>query len=172
VQTFTGTLGGPAPPVIFTAGAARPFAIDGTTDINKGAAIQRSCSVQHNNCADAANSGKLAGGVSQCDTQLNACNAAGGVAKRAALNFGKCTDPAIVFGAGFDGRTQNSFEPANKAQFNHGSALNIGVIAQFICGQLSSRCNADAAAIAACTKAEAAGMYFYLLYHLLIWIAS
>ena len=79
VQTFTGTLGGPAPPVIFTAGAARPFAVDGTTDINKSAAIQRSCSVQHNNCADAANSGALAGGVGQCDAQLNACNAAGGV---------------------------------------------------------------------------------------------
>lgn len=79
VQTFAGTLGGPAPPVIFTAGAARPFAVDGTTDINKGAAIQRSCSVQHNNCANAANSGALAGGVGQCDTQLNACNAAGGV---------------------------------------------------------------------------------------------
>jgi hypothetical protein len=79
VQTFNGTLGGPAPPVIFTAGAARPFAVDGTTDINKGAAIQRSCSVQHNNCANAANSGALAGGVGQCDDQLNACNAAGGV---------------------------------------------------------------------------------------------
>jgi hypothetical protein len=75
VQTFTGTLGGTAPPVIFTAGAARPFAVDGTTDINKAAAIQRSCSVQHNNCASAANSGKLAGGVGQCDTQLTACNA-------------------------------------------------------------------------------------------------
>ena len=79
VQTFAGTLGGAAPPVIFTAGAARPFAVDGTTDINKGAAIMRSCSVQHNNCADAANSGALAGGVGQCDAQLSACNAAGGV---------------------------------------------------------------------------------------------
>jgi hypothetical protein len=79
VQTFTGDLGGLPPPVIFTAGAARPFAVDGTTDINKGAAIQRSCSVQHNSCADAANSGALAGGVGQCDQQLNACNAAGGV---------------------------------------------------------------------------------------------
>lgn len=80
VQTFTGALGGiAAPPVIFTAGAARPFAVDGTTDINKGAALMRSCSVQHNNCADAANSGALAGGVGQCDTQLSACNAAGGV---------------------------------------------------------------------------------------------
>jgi hypothetical protein len=73
VQTFTGTLGGPAPPVIFTAGAARPFAVDGTTDVNKPAALQRSCDVQHNACADAANSGALAGGEAQCETQHAAC---------------------------------------------------------------------------------------------------
>jgi hypothetical protein len=76
VQTFTGALGGiKAIPVIFTAGAARPFAVDNTTDINKGAALQRSCSVQHNQCATAANSGALAGGEAQCETQEAACNA-------------------------------------------------------------------------------------------------
>lgn len=73
VQTFTGDLGGPAPPVIFTAGAARPFAVDGTTDINKAAALQRSCDVQHNTCADAANSGALSGGEQQCEVQLASC---------------------------------------------------------------------------------------------------
>jgi hypothetical protein len=78
VQTFTGTLGGPAPPVIFTAGAARPFAVDGTTDVNKPAALQRSCDVQHNACANAANSGALAGGEAQCETQHAACLAAAG----------------------------------------------------------------------------------------------
>ena len=78
VQTFTGTLGGPAPPVIFTAGAARPFAVDGTTDVNKPAALQRSCDVQHNACANAANSGALAGGEEQCETQHAACLAAAG----------------------------------------------------------------------------------------------
>jgi hypothetical protein len=75
VQKFTGTLGGPAPPVISSA-AARPFAVDGTTDINKAAAIQRSCDVQKNACANAANSGQLAGGVGQCDAQHAACLAA------------------------------------------------------------------------------------------------
>lgn len=62
--------------MIFTAGAERPFAVDGSTFINSGAALQRSCSVQHNACADAANSGTLAGGESQCETQINECNAA------------------------------------------------------------------------------------------------
>jgi hypothetical protein len=156
VQTFTGSLGGPAPPVIFTAGAARPFAVDGTTDINKAAALQRSCDVQHNACANAANSGALSGGEGPCETQHAACLAAASVAKRAALDFGTCTDPAIVFGAGFDGRNQDSFEPANKASFNHGSALNIGVITSFICGQLQSACKAGADAISACATGQAA----------------
>lgn len=77
-------------------------------------------------------------------------------AKRAALDFGTCSDPAILFGPGFDGRNQNSFKPANSAQFNHGSALNIGVIASFICGQLESSCHAGADAISACATGQTA----------------
>lgn len=75
VQTFTGTLGGPPPPVTSSA-SDRPFAVDGSTFVNIGAALQRSCSVQHTNCANDANAGTLSGGVGQCDTQDTACNAA------------------------------------------------------------------------------------------------
>jgi hypothetical protein len=75
VQTFAGALGGiGAPPVIETSGD-RPFSTDGSTFVNAAAALQRSCSVQHNQCADAANAGTLAGGEEQCETQENACNA-------------------------------------------------------------------------------------------------
>lgn len=75
VQTFTGALGGiGAPPVIETSGD-RPFSTDGSTFVNAAAALQRSCSVQHNQCANAANAGTLAGGEAQCETQENACNA-------------------------------------------------------------------------------------------------
>jgi len=74
VQTFTGSLGGLPPPVINT-GGDRPFSTDNATFVNAAAAIQRSCSVQHNACADAANSGALAGGEEQCETQETACNA-------------------------------------------------------------------------------------------------
>lgn len=73
-----------------------------------------------------------------------------------ALDFGSCSDPAIVFGAGFDGRTEDSFEPANKNNFNHGSADNIAIISSFICGQLSTSCKASAAAVSACTSGETA----------------
>ncbi|TGO33346.1 hypothetical protein BHYA_0251g00130 [Botrytis hyacinthi] len=81
VQTFTGTLGGAPPPVVFSAGD-RPFSVNGDSFVGEGAALQRSCSVQHNACATAANSGSLAGGVEQCETQETACNAASGVAKK------------------------------------------------------------------------------------------
>lgn len=170
VQNFTGDLGGAAPPVEFTAGADRPFAVDGATFLNQAAALQRSCSVQHNACADAANSGQIQGGVAQCDTQEAACNAAaadkrrkrGAVvrtssrARRAALDTGSCGSPAIEFADGLDGRDQASFEPVNQQDFNHGSALNIAVISDFICQQLSSKCDAPAATVSACEAASAA----------------
>ena len=76
--------------------------------------------------------------------------------RRAALDFGSCTDPAIEFAVGLDGRTQASFQAVNLVNFSHGSAVNIGVIASFICGQLSTSCKASAATNAACTAAEAA----------------
>lgn len=77
VQSFTGALGGLPPPVIKSSGS-RPFSVKGDTFVNSGAALQRSCSIQHNACADAANSGRLAGGVGQCDTQEKECNDAAG----------------------------------------------------------------------------------------------
>jgi hypothetical protein len=75
IQAFTGTLGGPAPPVESSAGD-RPFSVNGNTFVGSGAAIGRSCDIQHNACANAANSGQLAGGVGQCDQQATACRAA------------------------------------------------------------------------------------------------
>ncbi|TVY41226.1 hypothetical protein LOCC1_G005244 [Lachnellula occidentalis] len=88
VQTFTGTLGGAPPPVISSAGS-RPFSVKGDTFVNAGAALQRSCSVQNNACANAVNSGG-SGSVGDCNTQETACNAAASAAKvksRAALDF-------------------------------------------------------------------------------------
>jgi hypothetical protein len=163
VQTFTGALGGAAPPVIFTAGSDRPFAVDGSTFLNKGAALQRSCSVQHNACANAANSGKISGGSAQCETQQSACEAAAKTKKRrstkerrAALNFGTCGSPAIEFAAGLDGRKENSFKAVNTKDFNHGSALNIKVVADFNCDRLNSNCKAPAATVDKCRAASTA----------------
>ncbi|KAF5965180.1 hypothetical protein FBULB1_12373 [Fusarium bulbicola] len=75
VQTFTGSLGGAPPPVISSA-AEKPFSVNGNTFNGESVALGRSCDIQHNACADAANSGQLSGGVGQCETQLAACRAA------------------------------------------------------------------------------------------------
>jgi hypothetical protein len=73
------------------------------------------------------------------------------------LNFGspQCSDPAIAFGVGFDGRKEASFEPDDKATFNHGSALNIGIVTQFICDRLNDQCKAGASTVSACRAAQA-----------------
>lgn len=157
VQAFTGTLGGAPPPVVSSAGD-RPFSVNGDTFVNSGAALQRSCSVQHNACANAANSGTLSGGVGQCETQEEDCNAANAVTKRATLDFGSCGSPTILFEDGLDGRTSASFIAEDQTDYNHGSALNIAVIAGFICQRLGSPCNAAADTIASCTSASAAAV--------------
>jgi len=80
--------------------------------------------------------------------------------KRAALDLGSCSDPSILFENGLDGRTTAAFIASNQKDFNHGSALNIDVIASFICGQLGSSCKAGADAIAACTAGQTAAGKF------------
>ncbi|KAM0444453.1 hypothetical protein ACHAO4_010148 [Trichoderma viride] len=192
VQAFTGTLGGAPPPVVSGTGN-RPFSVNGDTFVTVGAALQRSCSIQHNACANDANSGKLSGGVGQCDTQNTQCtaaaasgatsnnnnsssssgnnsaatntatdssaasgNGANGNAAGATGSFGSCSDPSIKFANGLDGRNEPAFAPVNEADFNHGSALNIKVIADFICDRLNSSCKAGAAVVSTCQSASAA----------------
>ncbi|OAA61679.1 hypothetical protein SPI_04538 [Niveomyces insectorum RCEF 264] len=65
-----------APPVVDSGNADRPFEVNGDTFVNKSAAVQRACAVQHNACADAVNAGKVQGeAVQACETQESACNA-------------------------------------------------------------------------------------------------
>lgn len=45
----------------------------------------------------------------------------------ATANLGSCSDPTILFENGLDGRQQPAFIAKNQKDFNHGSALNIGV---------------------------------------------
>ncbi|KAH7345765.1 hypothetical protein B0J17DRAFT_641086 [Rhizoctonia solani] len=71
-------------------------------------------------------------------------------------NFGTCTNPTMEFGVGFDGRTEASFQPANKANFNHGSALNPAIIATAICDTFVNSCNANKPAIDNCAAAKTA----------------
>lgn len=77
VTIKSGSLGGSAPAVTNSGDASRPFSVNGNTFVNSAAAVERSCDIQFNTCADAANSGKLNGKtVNDCTTQKSACGAA------------------------------------------------------------------------------------------------
>lgn len=75
--------------------------------------------------------------------------------KKRQLSFGNCADPTIVFGIPSDGRQEEAFEASNLQDFPHGSALNIKVIAEFVCDRLASGCQADGEAVQACDLAAA-----------------
>ncbi|KAL1793979.1 hypothetical protein ACET3X_007400 [Alternaria dauci] len=69
--------------------------------------------------------------------------------------FGSC-DPTITFGIPSDGRQEEAFEPTDLSTFNHGSAQKIDIISQFICSQMSNKCDVDAAAVSTCDAAASA----------------
>jgi len=76
--------------------------------------------------------------------------------KRAVVDTGSCGSPGIEFANGLDGRTQPAFEPINETAFNHGSALNIGVITAFIVQQLNTPCHAPNSTLELAAQASAA----------------
>ena len=76
----------------------------------------------------------------------------------AGLDFGLCV-PTMKFEPGLNGRKSTEFTfQAQDPLINKGQeeALNPAIIAKKICDQLTNVCNANAAAKAACTAAEAA----------------
>jgi len=76
LQTFTGALGGVTAPAVTASG--NQFQVEGNSLFNDvQSAISRSCDVQHNDCADAANASGNKGGftVGACDTQQDQCQA-------------------------------------------------------------------------------------------------
>ncbi|KAI9701866.1 MAG: hypothetical protein M1836_001210 [Candelina mexicana] len=91
-------------------------------------------------------------------TAVNADDAAQNdkAATSGALDLGSCSDPSIQFGPGFDGRKEDSFQPVNQKDFNHGTALNSGVITGFICQQLMDKCKASGDTLSACAKGQQA----------------
>ena len=122
--------------------------------------------MQKNACANAANSGQLSGGTQQCEAQETECRAASSL-KRVrrsalsrrqanALDFGACGSPAIQFAVGLDGRKEASFQNVNNADFNHGSAQAIRIIADFTCSRLQSSCKASQDSVQACQQASQA----------------
>ncbi|KAI0784250.1 hypothetical protein C8Q75DRAFT_795160 [Abortiporus biennis] len=77
LQTFTGALGGVTPPAVTALGNGQ-FQVDGNSAFNDlSNALTRSCDVQHNKCANAANASGNKGDltVSACGDQQTQCNA-------------------------------------------------------------------------------------------------
>ncbi|KZT50812.1 hypothetical protein CALCODRAFT_488419 [Calocera cornea HHB12733] len=76
LQTFTGALGGILPPPVVAGG--KGFETDNSEFVNLAAALGRSCDVQHNQCANQANTQhQTPFSVSDCDQQDTECKAAG-----------------------------------------------------------------------------------------------
>ncbi|KAJ7756463.1 hypothetical protein DFH07DRAFT_820661 [Mycena maculata] len=79
LQTFTGNLGGIGAPAVVASG--KQFQVENNDVFNtKEQALGRSCDVQQNACADAANASGNKGDftVAACGTQQDACNSAAG----------------------------------------------------------------------------------------------
>jgi len=112
-----------------------------------------------NNNANAGNNNAAAGNAASGNAASgNAASgnaASGNAAASGAAAFGNC-DPTITFGIPSDGRQEEAFEPTDLSTFNHGSAQKIDIISQFICSQMSNKCDVDAAAVSTCDDAASA----------------
>ncbi|KAI0971928.1 hypothetical protein F4678DRAFT_430530 [Xylaria arbuscula] len=75
LNIFTGALGGSvAPPITFSTDPQHPYVIHGEPVSDFNSAIDKTCSIQHNNCSDLANSNpKPQFDVPDCDAQQNQC---------------------------------------------------------------------------------------------------
>jgi hypothetical protein len=107
-----------------------------------------------NNNANAGNNNAAAGNAASGNAASGNA-ASGNAAASGAAAFGNC-DPTITFGIPSDGRQEEAFEPTDLSTFNHGSAQKIDIISQFICSQMSNKCDVDAAAVSTCDAAASA----------------
>jgi len=71
LQTFTGSLGGAAPPITQSGDSSRPFEVGRSTFTDFKSAAQRTCDNQFNACANQANAEQNKGGftVTDCNNQ-------------------------------------------------------------------------------------------------------
>ncbi|KAL6707635.1 hypothetical protein ACN47E_003985 [Coniothyrium glycines] len=132
------------------------------TAVAAGNATGSAGSANNANACAAANVGQAAASnEAAADAGASAGQQAGAAASgaaaagSAAADFGGC-NLKINFGIPSDGRKEDAFEAADLATFNHGSALNIGVISNFICSQVGNKCQVSAAAISTCDSAATA----------------
>ncbi|PVF95212.1 hypothetical protein CPB86DRAFT_602224 [Serendipita vermifera] len=151
LQSFSGALGGIEAPKVSRGG--RNFVVENNADfLNIGAALGRSCDVQHNQCANAANSG--AGfSVGDCDRQNDQCKQAISGANVAAITTRQeSTTTAASVGQGganlqaFNGALGGIQAPAvtrggrNFVVANNADFLNIGAALGRSCDVQHNQC--------------------------------
>ena len=106
-----------------------------------------------NGTVGAGNSTSVSASNSTSSTMGSGANAGSADTQGGANDLGSCSDPTVKFADGLDGRKEAAFAPVNNADFNHGSALNLKVISDFICQQLQNKCKAGAGAVQKCKDA-------------------
>ncbi|KAG8894526.1 hypothetical protein FRC00_008824 [Tulasnella sp. 408] len=77
----------------------------------------------------------------------------GNATEQTKTNFNKCSPPTIVFAAGIDGCTEESFVLENRQDYPQGSALNGNIVT---CDTLVNKCDANIVAINDCGAAQQA----------------
>ncbi|EPQ61490.1 Bgt-4984 [Blumeria graminis f. sp. tritici] len=103
----------------------------------------------------ASDKGKASGKDAKADGDAGAAEAEA-VDAGAGGDLGSCGTPTVEFGVGLGGRQEPAFQATNQKDFNHGAALNIKVISDFICQRLQDSCKASADTVENCNKASLA----------------
>ncbi|CAD6499028.1 BgTH12-04682 [Blumeria graminis f. sp. triticale] len=103
----------------------------------------------------ASDKGKASGKDAKADGDAGAAEAEA-VDAGAGGDLGSCGTPTVEFGVGLGGRQEPAFQATNQKDFNHGAALNIKVISDFICQKLQDSCKASADTVENCNKASLA----------------
>ncbi|KAL9113591.1 MAG: hypothetical protein Q9227_002329 [Pyrenula ochraceoflavens] len=154
--TGTGAAGSAASTGSANTGAGSSAGSDSTSCGAAPAAAPASAGTGTAASSSSASTGAVAAPAAASSSTATSTSSAGG-----SSTIGSCTnaDPTVIFANGLDGRTDPAFAPNDTTNFNHGSALNIKVVADFICQQLQDKCKASAAQVQQCqgaaTSAEA-----------------
>ena len=106
------------------AATAAPAAQPESVQLPAGDAQQSGCGAAQSNPSPVSADLSLAAAGAQGDGNSATAETAALQSAPAGLDLGSCPNAGIVFEPGFDGRKENSFQPADTTQFQHGSALS------------------------------------------------
>ncbi|RGP63209.1 hypothetical protein FLONG3_9964 [Fusarium longipes] len=86
--------------------------------------------------------------------QVHSGNAA--VIRRATPDYGRCSEPTVLYVHDQDGMLGYAYRPANNEDFPHGADANIQASTDLICSNLQNQCQAPAETVELCQAAAEA----------------